>query len=190
MRVDSGIFRREGDYWTVGMGDAPCRLRHRKGLILIAHLLAHPDKAFHALELCSLLDPPDPDALHVAPSRSGNPLLDAKARQSYRARLLELREDLEEARARNDLARIEKLEEELTYLTRELARAAGLNGRNRGGRPVSERARVRITNVIRSAVAHVEQHDRKTAQYLRKAIKTGIFSSYSPFLDSSPQWLL
>src|SRR5580700_2869486 len=46
-----GVFRREGDYWTVGYGETSFRLKDAKGLAYIAHLLRHPDVSFHVLDL-------------------------------------------------------------------------------------------------------------------------------------------
>ena len=46
-----GVFRREGDYWTVGYEKRSFRLKDAKGLAYIAHLLRHPDVSFHVLDL-------------------------------------------------------------------------------------------------------------------------------------------
>src|SRR5579864_1522862 len=49
--TDRNIFRREGEYWTLCLGHSLFRLRHSKGLALIAHLLHHPNQEFHVLGL-------------------------------------------------------------------------------------------------------------------------------------------
>src|SRR5271163_2499181 len=46
-----GIFRKEGEYWTVGYGEKAFRLKDTKGLGYLAHLLRHPGVEFHALDL-------------------------------------------------------------------------------------------------------------------------------------------
>src|ERR1700733_9816176 len=46
-----GVFRREGDYWTVGFEETSFRLKDAKGLAYVAHLLRHPDVSFHVLDL-------------------------------------------------------------------------------------------------------------------------------------------
>jgi hypothetical protein len=58
-------------------------------------------------------------------------LLDATAKAAYRARLAELRAELEEAEGFNDPARAAKARQETEFLVAELARAVGLGGRDR-----------------------------------------------------------
>ena len=61
-------------------------------------------------------------------------LLDATAKAAHKARLGELRADLEEARSGNDPVRASRARAELDFLAAELARAVGLGGRDRRGR--------------------------------------------------------
>src|SRR5215510_6727500 len=49
--AQSGVFRKEGGYWTVGYGGNTVRLKDTRGLGYIAHLLRHPDAEFHVLDL-------------------------------------------------------------------------------------------------------------------------------------------
>src|ERR1700736_3627397 len=49
--AQKGIFRREGEYWTVGYGAKAFRLKDTKGLGYLAHLLRHPSVEFHVLDL-------------------------------------------------------------------------------------------------------------------------------------------
>jgi hypothetical protein len=51
--AEKGIFRREGEFWTVGYGSKPFLLKDTKGLGYLAHLLRHPATEFHALDLVS-----------------------------------------------------------------------------------------------------------------------------------------
>src|SRR5271169_3653665 len=46
-----GVFRKEGEYWTVGYGGKAFRLKDTKGLGYLAHLLRHPSVEFHVLDL-------------------------------------------------------------------------------------------------------------------------------------------
>ena len=48
---ENGIFRKEGEFWTVGYGDRAFRLKDTKGSAYIAHLLRHPGTEFHVLDL-------------------------------------------------------------------------------------------------------------------------------------------
>jgi hypothetical protein len=47
----NGIFRKEGEYWTVGYSNRAFRLKDTKGLAYLAHLLRHPAIEFHVLDL-------------------------------------------------------------------------------------------------------------------------------------------
>ena len=49
--AQKGIFRKEGEYWTVGYGGKSFRLKDTKGLGYLAHLLRHPAAEFHVLDL-------------------------------------------------------------------------------------------------------------------------------------------
>jgi hypothetical protein len=48
---ENGIFRKEGEFWTVGYGDRAFRLKDTKGFAYLAHLLRHPGTEFHVLDL-------------------------------------------------------------------------------------------------------------------------------------------
>src|SRR5262249_61716541 len=45
----TGIFRKEGEYWTIGYGGHVVRLKDTKGVAYLAFLLRHPGAEYHAL---------------------------------------------------------------------------------------------------------------------------------------------
>ena len=47
----TGVLRKEGEYWTVGYGGNAFRLKDTRGLGYLAHLLRHPAIEFHVLDL-------------------------------------------------------------------------------------------------------------------------------------------
>ena len=53
--AQTGVFRKEGEYWTVGHCGESFRLKHTRGLGYLAHLLRHPSVEFHVLDLESEL---------------------------------------------------------------------------------------------------------------------------------------
>ena len=193
---DRSIFRREGEYWTLCFGNSLFRLRHSKGLVLIAHLLHHPNRDFYVLDLdaevssasarlgrrSSLISDSHSPEAQVASDGLG-PLLDAPAKASYRSRLRELAEDLAESRSLNDLGRIRRNEEEIDQLNRELARALGLNGRDRKAASEIERSRIRITNAIRASLDKIGKNHPAMRRYLSSTIRTGAICSYRPDVD-------
>ena len=187
-----GVFRKAGDYWTIAYQETSFRLHHLRGLDYIAHLLRHPDVEFLALDL--LAPTADPVSLSVstqhrafgdpsAPTSQldgGEELLDSQARATYKHRLEELREELEEAQAFNDLGRVDKLQQEMDFLAAELARAVGLGGRARTTATAAERARVNVAKGIRIALAKIAEQSPLLEHYLATSIKTGLFCSYTP----------
>ncbi|MGH9168904.1 MAG: hypothetical protein ACRD02_13865, partial [Acidimicrobiia bacterium] len=129
-------FRREGEYWSIGFEGRAFRLRDTKGLHYLAHLLAVPGREVHALDLLSAgegldLRPPGvdrtgEDGLVAGRPDGGDEILDRQARESYRRRLAELEEEIEEARSWADPERAARAEEERDALVHELASAMGL----------------------------------------------------------------
>ena len=200
--TDRNIFRREGEYWTLCLGHSLFRLRHSKGLALIAHLLHHPNQEFHVLDLDAEVSggstplgrrsslTPDSHSVGAQAAWDGlGPLLDASAKASYRSRLRELAEDLAESKSLNDLGRIRRNEEEIDQLNRELARALGLNGRDREAGSEIERSRIRITNAIRASLDKIGKNHPAMRRYLSSTIRTGAICNYTPDADF-PGWQL
>jgi hypothetical protein len=168
------VLRREGEFWTVAYEGRITRIADARGLHHLARLLANPGHEMHALELTA-----EGRAPRTAATDAG-PVLDAAAKAAYRARMVELREELDEAEAFADPGRAELARAELDALTDELARATGLGGRDRRAADAAERARVSVTKAIRSALRRIAQHDPALAEHLDRTIRTGVFCSYQP----------
>ena len=177
--VTGFLLHRAGDYWIAARGDRRQVIKHVSGLQVIQHLMAHPGERFHVLELSALLQP---DSNPVQPTRSADlgPALDAQARSSYGARIRELQQDLEQAREHSDYGRIESIESEIEFITRELSRAIGLNGRPRRFGSGTEKARLRITNAVKRAIRYVGERDRVLGVYLQHSVRTGNYCCYLP----------
>jgi hypothetical protein len=187
------LFRREGEYWTISYEGAVVRLRDAKGLRYLARLLAHPGREFHAVDLEAAEGQPGPAAPPGRRGRAGDDelavrpdlgdagaLLDATAKAAYRARLTELRAELEEAEGFNDPARATRARQELEFLVAELARAVGLGGRDRRAASHAERARLNATRAIRAAMANLAAANPSLGRHLSSTIRTGRYCSYTP----------
>ena len=181
---EQAIFRKEGEYWSVGCGGNSFRLKDTKGLGYLAHLLRHPATEFHVLDLAGgIAGQHDNDeagesahglprgnedlekaGIHVGSLGDAGEMLDEQAKVAYRQRLSELREELEEAKELGKVERAEQAEEEIDALTRELSRAVGLGGRNRRAASASERARQSITKTIKAVVERIAQSDARLGQ--------------------------
>ena len=154
------------------------RLRDLKGLRYIHALLSAPGRELHVLELVGLLvgsasaGPTRDDGLKATRLEGSEAVLDPSAKESYRRRLAELAEDLEEARSWNDPERVARIEDEIDDLTTELERALGLGGRDRGMPSPAERARVSVTKAIKGAVRAISAECPGLGEHLAASLRT------------------
>lgn len=176
---------REGDYWTLVYGEATSRLKDTKGLRYLSALLRHPGKEFHALELIRL---EAPGSSWDAPVDDGLEVLDPQAKAAYRRRLTELRGEIDDADACNDLGRAERARSELETLTQRLAEAVGLGGRDRRTSSATERARSTVTQRIRSAIQKIGEGHPTLADGLSRRVRTGTVCVYEPDLTHPIRW--
>jgi tetratricopeptide (TPR) repeat protein len=183
--AEAAVFDREGDYWAVRFEGRTARLRDSKGLQYLARLLAEPGRDLHVLDLAAgrrvSSEGGDRGAARIiADTGDSGELLDERAKQTYRRRLTEIEEDLEQARTLGDLERAAQAEAERDCLARELARAVGLGGRDRRAGVAAERARSAVTRAIRQAVARIRTHDSALGDHLDRTIRTGTCCAYLP----------
>ncbi|MFN2526105.1 MAG: AAA family ATPase [Actinomycetota bacterium] len=174
-------FARTGDVWTLEFDNRTGTLKDSKGLRDLAALIARPNQEIHVSELATVRSA---EAGSREPGLTGgegaDAVLDATAKEQYRARLAELNEELEEAQANNDTGRATKLGEEIDFLTAELARAYGLGGRSRKLGDPAERARKAVTGRIKDAIGRISKVHPILGRHLEHSIKTGTFCSYAP----------
>jgi hypothetical protein len=169
----------------------------------IALLLGAPGTDIHVLDMLHGADGPPSrpstpttaaDAaaagLQASSLSEGEAVLDSEAKEVYRGRLRDLGEELEEARAWADPERVARLEMEVDALTGELARAAGLGGRDRTLPASAERARVSVTKAIRTTIRTIDRHCPVLGAHLSASIHTGRFCSYAPPGEAPPRWSL
>ena len=178
------VLRREGEYWTVSYDRATCRLRDSVGVRYLATLLMSPGRELHVLDLAGNL------SARATQSDDAGPMLDERAKASYKSRLRELEEDLAEAESWADTGRTARIKEEIEFLTRELAGAMGLGGRDRKAASDAERARVNITRAIRAALGRIREHNPQLADHLDVTIHTGTYCSYTPDPRLPARWVV
>jgi hypothetical protein len=184
------VCRREGEYWSIAFAGQGFRLKDVKGLHYLAHLLRHPGREFHVLDLTAAgheartggqrISPARDDDLHHARPSDLGPILDEQAKAAYRARLRDLEEDLAEATSWADPVRAARAHQEMQFLTGQLAAAVGLGGRDRRAGSAAERARVNITKAVKIALSRIRAHSPALADHLDATIHTGTFCSYTP----------
>ena len=179
------VFRLDGEYWTLTYRGTTVRVADSKGLRDIALLLARPGQELHVADLIASTDPPaaPPDAhtrAAVLRPASTDVVLDDRARAAYRARLVELRDEVEDAEANVDLARAETARAEMDAIASELAAALGLGGRARVDGDPAERARKSVTQRIRNSLKRLADVHPDLAAHLDRSIRTGRFCTYRP----------
>ena len=177
----SATLRRNGDYWIVSDGSTTAHLKDMKGLHYIRQLLRHPGEELHVLDLIGRgLERWRAARPGGSPGPSaGLPVLDAEARSAYRRRLSELREELAEADAFNDIGRAERARGEIDAITAQLAAAVGLGGRGRVTGGAAERARSTVTHAINAALRSIRRSLPALADELALRLTTGTFCVYT-----------
>jgi tetratricopeptide (TPR) repeat protein len=168
---------RDGDVWHIGYAGRSTIVKHAKGMVDLAALVAQPGREMHVTELEAL-----PSEVARAATASGrDDALDRQAIAAYRGRLEELEEDIAEADAANDLARAERARAERDFLVDELSASVGLGGRARtaGPDPV-ERLRKAVTARLRDAIRRIDAVHPPLGRHLTNSIRTGTYCSYQP----------
>jgi hypothetical protein len=119
------------------------------------------------------------EALIVDGGSTGTASLDAQARASYRQRLADLRDVLEEAERRNDFHHAAQARAEIEFLSGELASAYGMHGARSAVQPL-ERKRKAVGNRIRAAIARLRALHPVLGRHLANAVRLGAFCTYRP----------
>ena len=167
----SVILRREGDVWAItGAAGSTLRLKNAKGLGYLHYLLEQPGRPVHVLELVGV-DHPVGDA---------GPVLDAQAKQEYRRRLDDLRDQMAEAESFGDATRAARLEAEIGAIAEQLAGAVGLGGRDRRAASAVERTRINVQRCLKDAIQRIAALDPALGRYLSATVKSGTYCSYDP----------
>jgi hypothetical protein len=161
------IFARSAEYWTIGYPGATFSLKDIKGLAYLQLLLRYPGREFMALDLTNETGSTTEADIHQTTDLVANAdltisglgdageMLDAQAKQQYRRRLLELKEESEALQELGNVERAEKVRSEIEAIQNELARAIGIGGRNRRAGSASERARLSVSRAIKGALQKI-----------------------------------
>jgi hypothetical protein len=188
----TAVFRKDGDFWRVGYKGTWIAVRSSKGLVYVQYLLLHPEEKVHVSHLAALGEQRwsefagagsgERDLSHqrLHGDRDSGDVLDERARREYRARLMDLRAELEEALHWADLERADSIRREIDFVATQLARAFGRTGRARKMSDPIERVRKAVTNRIHHAIERITRQDPSLGRHLNNAIRTGFFCWYSP----------
>jgi hypothetical protein len=203
------LFRKEGHFWTIAYQGRVVRIKDLKGIGYIARLLQHPGSEFHVLALEAGVDAAGLDGrsvegvtrlvvrteqeiaelgLRTGGLDDAGAMLDSEAKTAYKRRLVELREELDEAKEFGHVQQSSRIEEEIESLVKELSRAVGLGGRDRRAASQSERARINVVRAIKSATEKIAAHHSELGCMLSKAVRTGTFCRYLPDSRNPTSW--
>jgi len=187
------VFRREGQVWELAYNGTTTRVSHAKGIAVLARLLAAPRRAVHVLDLIER-----PPASGTAPRSTAfedlrppgalGEILDAKARDQYRQRLINLEQEIDDASSDGNTEQAARLKAERDFLTDELAHALGFGGRARITGDPAERARWAVTKQVRNAIARIDKVHPDLARHLKASVRTGRFCTYEP--EHPTEWML
>lgn len=166
------VLSRGADVWTLKTQGGQHHMRPSRGLDYLETLLGNPEVDHLAADLAGVAAP--------LRDQGAGPALDDAAKKAYRERARELRLELAEAEADNDLGRIDRARAELEFLTAELTGAIGLGGRDRPNHSSVERARSAVTRAIRRATKNIGAFDAELGRHLDATIRTGHRCCYEP----------
>ncbi len=206
-RIENGvIFRREGEYWTIAYRGDTFRIKDSRGMRYLEQLLRYPGRQFHASELEIRSEASDVSdlarrgtttltneelkgaGLHSDSSADAGEVLDANAKKAYRRRLDELHEALRHAKERGDVEQGCAIEEEISFIAHELARAVGLGGRDRRAASATQKSRLNVTRAIRRAIDKIQHHSPALGGILAVRIKTGVLCLYREDSRNPIKW--
>src|SRR5438132_1609907 len=183
------VLRQEGDFWRITFERKTVLIQSSRGLSLLVHLLRNPGAEIRVTTLAALV-PSDAEvptqtetAVHgeiVRDLGDAGDILDAQAKAAYRGRVGELREELRDSEACNDLGRASSARAELEAIAEQLRGATGLGGRSRRASSSADRVRVAVTRRIRAAIAQIAKHHAPLGAHLTSSIRTGYSCSYEP----------
>ena len=165
----TGVFRLDGEVWTLSYAGRTVRLRDSKGLRDLAVLLTRPDERTHVSELAGAGGLPESDT---------GPVVDRRALAAYRERLRRIGAELDSLDAGAPEA--DALNRERGALLAELSAATGLGGRPRSAGSPTERMRKAVTYRIRHAISRVADAHPELGRHLRASVRTGTWCSYTP----------
>jgi tetratricopeptide (TPR) repeat protein len=166
----------EGEYWTVDYDSRAYRFRDSKGLQILAHLVRNPEREFHVLQLVAVADGAEGGEVLFQTAVGRGP--DVTALANYQERTEDIHERLLEAEAHDDLHRAARLREELELLSEEIARGAGLGGRERQVGSSAERARINVQRRLADTLRRIEEVCPPLGRHLARTVRTGTYCVY------------
>ncbi|HNR32921.1 MAG TPA: hypothetical protein PKI11_18660 [Candidatus Hydrogenedentes bacterium] len=191
--VPENVFRLDGVTWTMSYAGETVHLPDTKGFRYISLLLAEAGRQWSVETLLAAAGNGGATIVESASSvqgadlRMGNswgshagPVIDEQAKRQYRARLHEIKEEMEDADFLHDGDRLARLAKEKEILQREIFSAVGSQGKTRMAANEAEKASDAVSKAIRRATDLIGAEHPRLSRHLRDAIKRGYTLSYEP----------
>ena len=172
---DACVFRDLGKSWLVEFEGLARSVEDSLGMRYLAELLRTPGVEVHSVRLRDVVAREEPRALV-----SAGEVLDTEALRQIKERLDTNREEEDEARERQDFAKVERLQEEAEFLRTEVTRATGLAGRSRRASDDHERARQAVGQAVRRALAAITREHEPLGRHLALSVRMGVTLAYDP----------
>lgn len=185
------LFKLDGDVWLVRFEGKEKRIKHQKGFVYINYLLKHPHNEYGVLDMLKLVGGVDPggpidandDSLPVQGHSTAGDYTDEKTIKDIQRERQDLKDELTEARANNDLGRIsllqDRLEKHAQYLNETTYR-----GRAKG-ESTNKASIDAVSKAIDRATVAIGKHLNKMGTHLRFIFKGTTFT-YRP--DKPINW--
>jgi hypothetical protein len=180
---DRAVCVRHGRRWRVETAGQVAMVGHSVGMLHLATLIANPGVEIAAVDVAA-----GADALARAANRgtgTGQPVLDHTATLTYRRRLVQLHEQIDELTADGKHEAAVVMHTEREWILRELRAGTTSSGRPRAFSDNRERARIAVGRAIRRAIAHIEDANPLVGAHLRDSVHTGVHCWYRPAPVSS-----
>lgn len=168
--------RQRGEGWQIRFdGHEALWLKPAIGYAYLRELLRFPNKRFTVSELLV--------AVHgekaAIPLGDGGELADAEARRAYGQRLVELDDELQEARDDNDIGRQTLLQSDREKLVAQI-KAAGFKTAAKRNNSDLNNIRNSVGNAIRRALRAIEKYEPSAFSHLKPSISLGFSVTYHP----------
>ncbi len=150
----------------ISVGGRVVVVRPTVGMRYLAELTDNPGRSISAVALVSSHG-------DVGMTPRSEPVLDDVAKGRYRARIGELRAEIDDADHCADLERASRARLEMDEVVEHLSRVCGLRGATRSFVDDRERARVAVRKAIRRALDAIAKVDPEIARELESRVVTG-----------------
>jgi hypothetical protein len=174
-KVDSNVFRKSGNMWTLAYRNKEVHLKHSFGLHYIALLIRHQSRWISTKVLA------ESKGDTIIENVSGPEVVaDHESLKQVRSQILKLKSELEEAESANRQHDAKMLEEEIEQHTKYLNSAVGRGGRLRSTNNTAEKVRKRVCAPIERSLIEIRKAHPTLWEHFDKAIQRGADCAYMP----------